>query len=433
MLEWLSAIPLALWLDRAGLEAVLQIPVTWQQNTSRWVLYSDPTVDLANQIDPYLKSWSQKSLGQSAHGVWLQSGEQILFNHQGKALFSGASLTKVATTLAALKEWGPYHQFTTQVAIAGKIEDGVVEGDLVIIGGGDPLLVWQEAIAMGQQLHQLGITQVTGDLIITGPMWMNYKTDLATVGELFYRSINADLWDTHLENHYRSLPHHLPRPQVAIAGSIRSQVPPNPLTPVLYHRSLALVEILRRMNVYSHNRLSETIAQSLGGGDRVEEMARTFAGIPAAELHLINGSGLGQDNRMSPRASVLLLMAIQSYLQFYHLSIADIFPVVGYDGGTIHDRQPPLYSIVKTGTLSTVSALAGVIFTRDRGLVWFSIMNQGWDIEGFRLQQDELLGTLARHWGGVTHPPERIHLRSPLPPALRTLGHFSRDQILIYR
>ncbi len=431
MLEWLSAIPLALWLDQVGLEDVLQIPVTWQQNTSRWVLHSDRGVNLTDQIDPYLNSWSQKSLGQSYQGLWLQSGEQVLFEHQGTTLFSGASLTKVATTLAALKEWGPYHQFTTQVAIAGEINDGVVEGDLVIIGGGDPLLVWQEAIAIGQQLHELGITEVTGDLIITGPLWMNYETDPATVGALFYRSMNAHLWSSYVENQYRSLPHDLPRPQVAIAGSIRSQeLPPANLTPVLRHQSLALLDILKRLNVHSHNFLAETLAESLGGDDRIEEMAAGFAGIPSDEIYLINGSGLGVDNRMSPRASVLLLMAIQRYLQLYHLSIANVFPVVGYDGGTISDRQPPQYSIVKTGTLSTVSALAGVIFTRDRGLVWFSIMNQGWDIEGFRVQQDELLRQLAQNWGGVNAPPETLHPKTQLASSLRTLGDFSRHQIL---
>jgi len=430
VLEWLSAIPLALWLDQAGFKLVLQIPVTWQQNTSRWVLHGDQAVNLTDAIHPYLSSWSQKSGGSSAHGLWLQSGDRVLLNHQGKALFSGASLTKVATTLAALKQWGPYHQFTTQVAIAGEVKDGVVEGDLAIVGGADPMFVWQEAIAIGQQLNQLGITQVTGDLIITGPLWMNYETDPATVGALFYRSINGHLWDSHVEQQYRSLPHDLPRPQVAIAGSIRTQPIPSQLTPLLRHQSLALVEILRRMNVHSHNALSETLAQSLGGSDRVEAMATGFAGIPSDELHLINGSGLGVDNRMSPRASVLLLMAIQRYLQLYGLSLADAFPVVGRDGGTLVDRQPPTYSIVKTGTLSTVSALAGAIFTRDRGLVWFSIMNQGWDIEGFRIQQDELLRTLADYWGGVSHPPESLHPHTQLASSLRTLGDFSRHQIL---
>ena len=430
MFEWLSAIPLALWLDQAGLKDVLQIPVTWQQNTSRWVLHGDPRVNLTGLIDPYLKSWSQKSPGQSYHGVWLQSGESVLFDYQGTNLFSGASLTKVATTLAALQEWGPYHQFTTQVAIAGSLNHGVVEGDLVIIGGSDPMLVWQEAIAIGQQLNQLGITQVTGDLIITGPLWMNYETDPATVGALLYRSMNANLWDRQLENQYRSLPHDLPRPQVAIAGSIRAQAAPTQLTPLLRHQSLALVEILRRMNVHSHNALAQTLAESLGGDRRVEESASGFAGIPSNELQLINGSGLGVDNRMSPRCSVLLLMAIQRYLQLYHLSIADVFPVVGYDGGTISDRHPPQYSIVKTGTLSTVSALAGVIFTRDRGWVWFSIMNNGWDIEGFRVQQDELLRTLAYHWGGVSNPSETIQPQTQLAASLRTLGDISRHQIL---
>jgi len=40
----------------------------------------------------------------------------------------------------------------------------VLQGDLIITGSGDPFLVWEEVIALGNSLNQLGIKRVTGNL-----------------------------------------------------------------------------------------------------------------------------------------------------------------------------------------------------------------------------------------------------------------------------
>lgn len=51
-----------------------------------------------------------------------------------------ASTLKVITTAAALKELGPDFQFATHLSYTGGIERGVLKGDLLITGGGDPSL-----------------------------------------------------------------------------------------------------------------------------------------------------------------------------------------------------------------------------------------------------------------------------------------------------
>ena len=60
------------------------------------------------------------------HAVWLQSEDGMLAHHQGTVPLPVASLTKVATTLAALQTWGPMHQFVTLVDATGPIQDGVL-------------------------------------------------------------------------------------------------------------------------------------------------------------------------------------------------------------------------------------------------------------------------------------------------------------------
>ncbi len=84
----------------------------------------------------------------------------------------------------------------------------------------------------------------------------------------------------------------------------------------------------------------------------------------------------------------------------------DVFPVSGLDkDGTMWGRHIPLGTAIKTGTLRDVSALAGVMPTRDRGLIWFTIINRGSDVYGFRQQQDELLKRLSQQWGTLPTIP----------------------------
>jgi serine-type D-Ala-D-Ala carboxypeptidase/endopeptidase (penicillin-binding protein 4) len=63
-----------------------------------------------------------------------------------------------------------------------------------------------------------------------------------------------------------------------------------------------------------------------------------------------------------------------------------------------------------------VSALGGVLPTRDRGLVWFTIVNKGSQIAKLRQQQDVLLQTLLKEWGEVT-PTPLVVTRTDRPPA----------------
>ncbi len=99
-------------------------------------------------------------------------------------------------------------------------------------------------------------------------------------------------------------------------------------------------------------------------------------------------------------------MAIQRGLHPYGFSIADVMPVFGQDVGTLARRDLPAQSALKTGTLNAVSSLAGYFPTRDRGPVWFSIQNQGYDLGTLRAQQDVLLNALQQHWGVAKAPDD---------------------------
>jgi serine-type D-Ala-D-Ala carboxypeptidase/endopeptidase (penicillin-binding protein 4) len=171
------------------------------------------------------------------------------------------------------------------------------------------------------------------------------------------------------------------------------------------------------MNIYSNNEIAQILADSVGGAGKVMEIVSTQAKFPQAEIQLINGSGLGVQNRLSPRAVCQIFRTLQQTLQPANLTLADLFPVSGTGQlGTLKDRNLPIGTTMKTGTLNEVSALGGVLPTRDRGLVWFVIVNKGSQISKLRQQQDVLLQTLLKEWGAVT-PTPLVVTKTGRPPA----------------
>jgi D-alanyl-D-alanine carboxypeptidase/D-alanyl-D-alanine-endopeptidase (penicillin-binding protein 4) len=388
--------------------------LAWQ-DMPMFALQTAPDPAAEGIMRQYLKAWGAKGAAQPNQGVWIQSGLSILADHQGNVPLPAASLTKIATTLAALEKWGPSHQFETLVSATGPIKDGVLQGDLVITGSGDPFFVWEEAIALGNSLNQLGIRRVTGNLLITGDFYMNFQDNPAISGQLLQQGLNGSMWSPEIVGQYSAMPKGTAKPQLAIAGSVQVatiSIPKQLL--LLRHRSLPLTQILKEMNIYSNNPMAEMLTKSVGGAQVRSQLAAQSANIPPTEIQLVNGSGLGVENQISPRAVCAMLITIEQFLQPHQLSVADMFPVSGRDKrGTMEARHMPVGTAIKTGTLNTVSALAGVLPTRDHGQVWFAIINRGDDVEGFRVQQDELLKSLSQKWG--TLPSTNVSKPSALP------------------
>lgn len=402
--------------------------------TTPWLVNAasaDSTTD--SLLQQYLKGLADAGLPIAAQGVWLQSGPMVLSSNQGATPLPAASLTKVATTLVALETWGAEHRFETVIGTTGAVQQGVVNGDLVIQGSGDPLFVWEQAFSVGNALNKLGITKVTGNLVIVGNFQMNFEVMPDKAGELLKQGLNASDWSEEAIAQYQSLPPGTPRPQIEIAGAVRV-IPASSLPQtqeVLRHQSLPLAQILKLMNVYSNNVISQTLADLAGGAPVVAQKAAALSGAPAQEVLLANGSGLGVENRISPRAVYAMLSAVQRYALAHNLTIADLFPIAGKDQGTIQDRSIPGGSVVKTGTLNDVSSLAGVLPTRDRGLIWFVIMNRGSDVEGLRVQQDQFLQSLTQQWGSVTTVPIAIAPRRPIDPASALSNLSDRNEVLL--
>jgi D-alanyl-D-alanine carboxypeptidase/D-alanyl-D-alanine-endopeptidase (penicillin-binding protein 4) len=77
-----------------------------------------------------------------------------------------ASLMKLFTTFAALELLGPAWAWTTPVWLQGSVKDGVLDGNLVIKGTGDPKLVLERMWLLMRRVQQLGVTEIRGDIVL---------------------------------------------------------------------------------------------------------------------------------------------------------------------------------------------------------------------------------------------------------------------------
>ena len=77
-----------------------------------------------------------------------------------------ASLMKLYTTFAALELLGPAWRWSTPVWLQGSVRDGVLDGDLVIKGSGDPTLVMERLWLMLRRVQQLGVREIRGDIVL---------------------------------------------------------------------------------------------------------------------------------------------------------------------------------------------------------------------------------------------------------------------------
>lgn len=394
-----------------------------------------PDANAEAVVRSHLTAVAQITMNVEMQGVWIQTDREILATHQATTPLSAASLTKIPTTLANLVTWGPDHQFETLVNLQGTLQDGVLQGDLVVIGGDDPLFVWEEAIALANALEQAGIRRITGNLIVSDNFVMNFEQDPAIAGQFLRQSLNADTWNQEAVSQYLNLPPGTPKPKIVIEGSVQvktvTELSELPTQPIVRHLSLPLVDLLKAMNTYSNNVMADLMANSVGGPEVVAQRSADEAGVPVEEIQLINGSGLGMENRISPRAVGAMLTAIQRHSLRHQITIADLFPVIGRNRGTLRRRNIPLGAAVKTGTLNQVSSLAGVIPTRDRGLIWFAIINVGGgDLGLLHQQQDRLLQELTTAWGTPPTLPLELTPHDRRNLEISQFGAISRNEIL---
>lgn len=328
--------------------------------------------------------------------------------------FNPASNVKVATSYAVLKTFGPDYRFPTSVWTDGQIDrfNGVLIGNLYV-SGRDPIFNYEHAVAIANELNELGIRQITGDLIVTDNFTMNFNGSAARSGATLLTTMNAarrssaanTAWQNYLVNS-KKLSTVKGVPNITFNGSVYVQALPTNARLLFSHESAPMREIVKVMMCFSNNFLSERLGDMLGGAFAVARVVQINAQIPPQEFVLQTASGLGI-NRVTPKAMMKLLRVLRSDLAKFKMTFADIMPVAGIDDGTLEHRFDEAFArgsvVGKTGTLGRtdggVSALCGEINTR-KGKLLFVIFNQRGNVARFRSFQNSFVSLVQSYHGG---------------------------------
>ena len=355
---------------------------------------------------------------------------EVLAEHNADRLFNPASVTKVATTLTAMARLGPNFQFSTKLLTDGYLDPttGTLKGSLYLIGSGDPAFFYENALLVADQLNRNGIYTVEGNFIVLGQFYYNFIASRESSAKAIRNTWNPATWNATARLAYSRF--QAMRPLEQQRSGVTGQYPSlkilgdtiaNPdgvntstLKPLAVHTSLPLIRILKALNDFSNNWMSAMVGNLVGGPDAVQKFLEREVGFKNEEIDIVTSSGLGS-NQISPRGTVKMMRKLVSYLQKYNLKLEDMLPIAGIDEGTLKRRFTDAYrgSVVgKTGTLSSVSALAGIAYTRGKGPLLFVIYNRGGSSASFRNVQDETLKKIITLYGG----PAPVHLNNMSSP-----------------
>lgn len=131
-----------------------------------------PTL-LERALDVELRRALQVTAALGVHIMELDSGETV-FAYSPDEPRVIASNTKLFTTAAALDALGPGYFFETRFLLRGRVKGDVLDGDLGVVGGGDPHISGRDYAGdsyapfrpWAQELRSRGIRRVRGDIYL---------------------------------------------------------------------------------------------------------------------------------------------------------------------------------------------------------------------------------------------------------------------------
>ena len=200
---------------------------------------------------------------------------------------------------------------------------------------------------------------------------------------------------------------------VEVSGKIRTlKSEPEGLTPVYEFESLPLAFLINLTNKYSNNFMAEMILRTLGayikdrpgtwekGASVVKDFLVGRVKIPAEQFHIENGSGMGEDNKVSPNA----LVSVLAYMWRNEKSgpeFVSSLSIGGHDGTMEKWRigkQMQALLRAKTGTLNSTVSLSGYVKNRNGRTTAFAVLFNnctGKNLDRLRVIEEEISRILS--------------------------------------
>jgi D-alanyl-D-alanine carboxypeptidase/D-alanyl-D-alanine-endopeptidase (penicillin-binding protein 4) len=355
-----------------------------------------------------------------------RTGDTLYSKNAGK-LFMPASNMKIITSAAALALLGPDYTYRTTFLADGPVRDSLLDGNLLVIGRGDPTIsdnmrgvatTVMDALADSIRAH--GIRQVNGSLARVGDAFPDsvhgYGWEWDDLGEYYGSGVDELIFnegmapttvrpppDTVRDSLYsgpakdpgtgylNALHDALVRKQIRVEAGVMDSILPTPIKmdTLFTFISLPMRNIIPALMKPSQNQIAEILLKTIGlerGGMGTADSARKIVGqqllawgVQDDGFLIRDGSGLSRHDLVSPETLVRVLDRIQqdtAFAVFYNA-----MPIAGVDG-TLKDRMKgtPAEGNVhaKTGSISAARSLSGYVTTADGERLIFSILSNNW-------------------------------------------------------
>jgi D-alanyl-D-alanine carboxypeptidase/D-alanyl-D-alanine-endopeptidase (penicillin-binding protein 4) len=352
----------------------------------------------------------------AALAVDLRSGEVVFRANAGRAL-APASAEKLAVSFAALRLLGPGYRFRTDVRGEGELVGKVWDGNLYLVGYGDPTLAAPDLDALARDVAAWGVRRVSGrvfgdeghfDSLRSAPGWKPWFLGIESppISALSLEEERGEGVNGSAAAAARAFTAALARRGIAVVGAGRAGAAPGETFPLAVDLSEPLSTIVRGMNRDSDNFVSEMLLKELGAsvaragttaaGAEVVRQALLEAGISLAGVRIADGSGLSPLDRLTAKTLVAILRVGAADPEIRDAFVTSL--AVAGISGTLKKRLGRRVTrgkvIAKTGTTSASSALAG--FVRRRYV--FAIIQNGSPVPYWsaRRAQDRFVTVLAR-------------------------------------
>jgi D-alanyl-D-alanine carboxypeptidase/D-alanyl-D-alanine-endopeptidase (penicillin-binding protein 4) len=321
----------------------------------------------------------------------MSTGRALERHHDERALVP-ASTTKVVTTYALLKTLKP--DYTLETEVWGDLKEGVVQGDLVVKGGGDPMLTSERIWLLAHALRRQGVQRITGSLHLDQSAFDGQRepqgweaTSVDTLPPVLALSVNFNRDEAgHLvrdpESQSRETLHQiLQEAGIAIEDRAGGQGAPRRL---LGWPSPPLRSLVMDINKWSNNFMVEMLVRKFGAGSwprgvqRIQDFYRTAFTLGPEAIRITDGSGLSKDNRLSARTLAIILRGAYHDFEVGPEFVASL-KIIGGEPWKLKVKDANLTRRVrvKSGHLDQVTSLCGYLQTLDGQVRVFAILLNG--------------------------------------------------------
>lgn len=343
------------------------------------------TLQASEALQRFLASGSVDPQKTAVLVVDLETGN-VLESHNPEKPLIPASTMKNITVASLLNAKGKDYRYQTKVFTDGGVEKGVLKGNIIIEGSGDPTINSAKEPFTGDfvdeivgALEKKGVERIEGAIIVDQSIFPLPEYPESWPDNDKPHSYGTGCFGFNFENN-SSGKSSVKNPSAVFINKLRSRLAGKGITiteekgkgdgiyrHLFTHESAPMEDIMRSCMMRSDNLYAEALLRTYAvesgkkgtpdEGAQLEEKYWKLLGADMKNVKLLDGSGLSRDNRVTAQFMTDVLTNMAENVEY-----ASFFPLAGQEGTLkrfLKDSHLDAYVALKTGTLKDVKCYAG--------------------------------------------------------------------------